>query len=401
MPVVTIADGSCLIKTWYTNGNLRSTATQSNTRVVSKQDDRPATVKSSQKNPRKWRDPLGYHRDIQYVVHDKGESKYKQADWYGSAVGYGNMYSFDLTLPPFDLTLKSRAEVGALLKLKDQKINLAQAWGERKQTIGLVTDSVLDMVSLARAIRKLLRGNERELRRELRRLGKKFRRFNPAKSFSEAWLQYSYGWKPLLSDIHGAVQALSDKEREKNLQYRVSVKKLSKAQVETTSTVNCLRWAVNSTHTATLRTKTDYGCFVRLDFLLDSDVLKTLSETGISDPATLAWELLPWSFAVDWVVPVGDWLMARSATKGFLFSAGSYTHWLEQGRTVKNPKGSGYSGSWEGYAYCKRMLRGIYTSAPSPVLVRKPSWLGGEPEQRLLTAISLLRGLLHGGGVPR
>jgi len=45
---------------------------------------------------------------------------------------------------------------------------------------------------------------------------------------------------------------------------------------------------------------------------------------GLQDPASVAWELLPWSFVVDWFIPIGNWLecrgLASSLTGTFVIS---------------------------------------------------------------------------------
>lgn len=38
-----------------------------------------------------------------------------------------------------------------------------------------------------------------------------------------------------------------------------------------------------------------------------------LSETGFSDPNLLAWELCPYSFVIDWLLPIGNYLQDKSA----------------------------------------------------------------------------------------
>jgi hypothetical protein len=36
----------------------------------------------------------------------------------------------------------------------------------------------------------------------------------------------------------------------------------------------------------------------------------------LGNPAYLAWELIPYSFVVDWAIPIGDWLMSLDALFG-------------------------------------------------------------------------------------
>lgn len=45
--------------------------------------------------------------------------------------------------------------------------------------------------------------------------------------------------------------------------------------------------------------------------ILSEDVTRIAQLSGVMDPASVAWELLPWSFVADWFIPIGDYLAAR------------------------------------------------------------------------------------------
>jgi hypothetical protein len=49
-----------------------------------------------------------------------------------------------------------------------------------------------------------------------------------------------------------------------------------------------------------------------------------LNEAGLINPLDIAWELVPWSFAIDWFVPIGNTLKAITAGCG-LQSEGGWT----------------------------------------------------------------------------
>jgi len=50
--------------------------------------------------------------------------------------------------------------------------------------------------------------------------------------------------------------------------------------------------------------------------------LASLKQFGLANPLSIAWELVPWSFVVDWVLPVGEFLDACTATFGLTFKDG-------------------------------------------------------------------------------
>lgn len=53
--------------------------------------------------------------------------------------------------------------------------------------------------------------------------------------------------------------------------------------------------------------------------------LKDVSELGLSNPLSTLYELTPYSFVLDWVVPVGDWLSVLDAGNFLDFKEGTLT----------------------------------------------------------------------------
>lgn len=63
---------------------------------------------------------------------------------------------------------------------------------------------------------------------------------------------------------------------------------------------------------------------------LEEEVPSLSQQLGLTNPAIVAWELLPFSFVLDWVLPIGDWLTARHAasTMKGTFVVTDYTNYL-------------------------------------------------------------------------
>jgi len=49
---------------------------------------------------------------------------------------------------------------------------------------------------------------------------------------------------------------------------------------------------------------------------VNSQSLTAAQQAGLTNPALVAWELVPYSFVFDWVCSVGDWLTALTALNG-------------------------------------------------------------------------------------
>jgi hypothetical protein len=64
-----------------------------------------------------------------------------------------------------------------------------------------------------------------------------------------------------------------------------------------------------------------------------STLLATASEIGLTNPAEVAWELVPFSFVVDWAIPIGTFLGQLDASVGWHFETGSITRFYSRRAT--------------------------------------------------------------------
>lgn len=114
---------------------------------------------------------------------------------------------------------------------------------------------------------------------------------------SNLWLSVQYGWLPLLEDAHAAAGMLSHLLNDP-LQFRVRVSRNAGGMKMQIPRVGLYRPVVH-----TVRSSTSI-----LAILSEKDVAQL---TGLTDPLSIAWEVCPYSFVVDWFIPVGNWLQAR------------------------------------------------------------------------------------------
>ncbi len=133
-----------------------------------------------------------------------------------------------------------------------------------------------------------------------------------AKKPGDLWLEYSYGWKPLISDIGTAVDVLqSDFSLRK---VKGSAKDVSFNRY--TPYVFPGSYQIHSNIYRSVKYK------IQADIRITNPNLYLANRLGFTNPASVVWELVPWSFVVDWFVPVGAFLS-------------SFTEYL--GLTVENP----------------------------------------------------------------
>ena len=270
--------------------------------------------------------------------------------------------SMSFVTPPVGVC-EGVAQTQARLNARDQKVNLAQAFGERKQLANLAASTINRIVTAYRALR---RGN---IPNALRALGQRPRSRLRATDIGSQWLEIQYGWKPLLSDVYGVMQAL--KPADDRLLF---------------SAVGRGRWVDNRVTTRVSADKSqrriDQGtnwrkARTKLDFSVSDSALLTASQLGLSDPATLAWELLPFSFVVDWFLPVGDYIAGLSALSGLTFLGGSTST-----KTYNGIESAGFSQrvgnpvSWVVASgikcpYQVRLIRTVHVTVPGPSLAVK------------------------------
>lgn len=305
-------------------------------------------------------------------------------------------------LQPLPYASADEAERQALYRLfdrlKDSKVNLAQAFAERKQTVSLLSSSVNRLASAALAIR---RGN---LKHALNLFGQPYngkllkREIKPSRdNLANYWLEYSFGWRPLLGDIYGSAELIADTF-------------IRSPKTSVSATGSCTRresdYVLGQAYVGT-GSKDNFEHAISIservvryviEFEVDSYTQQTLSATGITDPATLAWELVPYSFVVDWFLPVGDYLSALSATRGLAFKRGTRsvrssltmsTNWKQHGEVTNNDF---FVRSGMGREIVEMSkVRTVLTSFPSiPLPVLQPS----DKLVHALHSLALLQGLL-------
>lgn len=121
----------------------------------------------------------------------------------------------------------------------------------------------------------------------------------PSKKVATNWLELQYGWLPLLGDVHDAVQLLANRLYSPRLPViRVSARK----KVEDIGEYSVFRFTRRTIH--------------RERYLFQPTAeLTTAQVLGLNNPAEVFWEKLPYSFVLDWFLPVGPWLEAMSAAR--------------------------------------------------------------------------------------
>lgn len=200
-----------------------------------------------------------------------------------STCGFGGGVFFAPSQTELDL-LRTRVLKGVLGKYKQHDFNAAVFLGELPKTVQMVSEPLLDTLKAFRYVRK---GRFDKAVRVFRARDPAFRVDRHA---SNAWLSLRYGWMPAINDSYAAAEAYHVLQKAKPVK-RVRVRSAATLKTKNTSTY--------------CNHRTDTGIAVTLI----SDYQQSMFESlGVLNPASLAWELLPFSFVLDWAYDVGSWL---------------------------------------------------------------------------------------------
>lgn len=165
-----------------------------------------------------------------------------------------------------------------------------------KQTQGSILGRVNQLLRFTSLLKK---GN---LVAAARTLGLGEPRKSVAKSVANQWLEYSYGWKPLVNDIYTSVNVLQG-------ECPIQPHKC-RGRAKTGQYVRKTYYDPYGHYYEEYREdyKIEMGSLVRVV----NPNLYLANSLGLINPLSVAWELVPFSFVVDWFVPVGSFLQSMT-----------------------------------------------------------------------------------------
>lgn len=277
-----------------------------------------------------------------------------------------------------DQNLINQAETEALLKLQDGKAQLGAALAEMRSTFNQVAGAAS---TLFRAFNSAKRGRWRQVPRDL---GMSPRDVLTGKFAANNLLAYKFGWLPLMQDIHDGIKFLSeDLPPAMLLRAERQIHDRGRAFWVGSSSLSKARGYANRWHGCTLFAKAS------------ATWIRKAALGGLVNPLEVAWEVMPYSFIIDWGIPIGNVLQGLTATVGLDFVGGyrSLRFEADVDVTFGPPEATtniSYSGDYGGYtvkAYGYRRTE-LYAFPRPNLYVRSPFSTG-----RALTALALYRQL--------
>lgn len=210
-----------------------------------------------------------------------------------------------------------------------------------------------------------------------------------APSWQDLWLQYQYGWKPLVQDVYDSFDALMHRRMYK------SARLTSRARRREDWNLTLANTPFTGAN-ARIKGWSKHRILMQLEYSIGNTRAQQLSGYTSLNPASLAWELLPYSFVVDWVYDIGGYLRAMESAylfgSGFLRGYYTYSYWDHQEVENVGSQGPTPSGLYDFidtrcFRDIKKKSRTVFFAQPLPMTPQFDVHIGS---QRLLSAASLL-----------
>lgn len=221
----------------------------------------------------------------------------------------GSSYASPSTTVPQWMTDKVIQDATA--ELNNVRVYILEDLFEAQKTL----DTAIGIFNLIVKLYLIARKRDwRRLRRLLRSLG-----HDPGRKAANGWLMYYYGIRPLISTMGAALDAYRAKEKTMS-----STKKVEEA----VDVLNFVDWSYSNVVNSG-KAKQMAKCGLTVDISMSSTVnaWSSFGFTGNAndDAATVLWAITPYSFVVDWLLPVQRFLSTRRWTSGVKHKYGYIT----------------------------------------------------------------------------
>lgn len=354
-----------------------------------------------------FRKPTGYSGVDDFKVSPFGHFKQVRNSDGLTTTHSGVLCKF--TYPPTATTnyssyAKSQAVLRAYKNLQKRKVNFGIAAAQAHKTFDLVATRTTQFTRFWRQLRRgQLSAAARTLNLDPRTLGAILNlRKQPVygtREFASLFLEYSYGWMPLLADIKGSIDEYH-RLSGSPLPFVTGKGGLKQEDVQIVAGQSSNSRATSSRfpHSYEFEVAKKQTAKVRLDYVVGDKALADLSRLGILNPLEVAWDLVPYSFVIDWFLPVSGYIQAFTADAGLSFLGGSITEscTTEVFGSYAPLLHPSYERTGEGSAYSRRFSfqRTIYNTPPG---LPNPLYALSYPKSmtQALQALSLLRVRFH------
>lgn len=204
--------------------------------------------------------------------------------------------------------------------------------------------------------------------------------------WAHRWLEYQYGWRPLVQDLYGLAKKVQEAAPAAMvIRARGSDRQSKHSDVASPTGIG------RRVRDEVLSQRAEFVVY----FQIKPTVLTQMAGYGSLNPVSIAWELLPYSFVADWVIDIGGYLrlLETSMLYASMFKSGYQTLGARLDcvdrihGSVTNPDGSTSFNELNGYASQRQKRRYVLSSMPLP---RPPRFRANLGSERLVSLGALL-----------
>jgi len=235
--------------------------------------------------------------------------------------------------------------------------SLGVTFAEMNQAVTMMRDRAIQLYRFSRAVRKFQFSDAASILK----LGIRPKGVSRHKSFANNWLEFHFGWEPLIKDLYQSLDVYT-----RGLPpFKASCMAQSVWNSYSGTSTGPI-WS-NSAHIRVVYSK------VGGTISVNNPNSYLMASLGLANPSVVAWELVPFSFVVDWFTTVGQCLSASTDFLGLT---------IINGYTVSGEKGSSLYKAFNAYNVAPNTLyRETHLSAlrmkratgiPTPTLMIRP-----------------------------